>query len=134
MDYVLLSREGEMLGQPYCYRDSRTDQAMARAFRRVPRAEIFRQSGLQFMQFNTLFQLITHQAHAPRLLENADCLLLMPDFIHWCLCGSRVVEFTNATTTQCVHPVRRTWNRPLSETVRSAHAGVSEDRSARAPA
>jgi rhamnulokinase len=110
---VLLSKSGEMLGQPFCYRDSRTDHAMARAFKRVPREEIFKQSGLQFMQFNTLFQLIAHKEQAPEILEAADCLLLMPDFIHWCLCGSKVVEFTNATTTQCVHPTRRKWNVPL---------------------
>lgn len=113
VDYVLLNREDEMLGQPFCYRDSRTDRAMARAFKRVPREEIFRQSGLQFMQFNTLFQLITHKEQAPAILDAAYCLLLMPDFIHWCLCGSKVVEFTNATTTQCVHPTRRNWNQTL---------------------
>jgi len=113
VDYVLLSREGEMLGHPYCYRDSRTDHAMKKAFKRVARTEIFQESGLQFMQFNTLFQLLMHQEQAPTMLDNADCLLLMPDFIHWCLCGSKAVEFTNATTTQCVHPTRRTWNYPL---------------------
>ena len=113
VDYVLLNQEEEMLGQPFCYRDSRTNHAMRKAFKRVPREEIFKQSGLQFMQFNTLFQLLTHQEQAPATMAAADCLLLMPDFIHWCLCGSKVVEFTNATTTQCVHPTRRTWNKPL---------------------
>jgi rhamnulokinase len=113
VDYVLLDREGEMLGQPYCYRDGRTDQIMRKAFRRVPRAELFRQGGLQFMQFNTLFQLLAHREQARGTLEAAHRFLLMPDFIHWCLCGSEVVEFTNATTTQMVHPTRRTWNKTL---------------------
>lgn len=113
VDYVLLNGQGEMLGQPYCYRDSRTNRTMAKAFKRVPRAEIFKRTGLQFMQFNTLYQLIEHNAHTPELLNAARRLLLMPDFIHWCLCGSEVVEFTNATTTQCVHPTRRNWNKPL---------------------
>lgn len=113
VDYVLLNKEGEMLGQPYCYRDSRTDRIMPKAFKRVSRAEMFKQGGLQFMPFNTLFQLLAHQEKAPATLGEADRLLLMPDFIHWCLCGSDVVEFTNATTTQLVHPTRRTWNRTL---------------------
>ena len=63
------------------------------------RAEIFAQTGLQFMQFNTLFQLLAAQQQTPGLLESADCLLLTPDFIHWALCGARVVEFTNGSTT-----------------------------------
>jgi len=113
VDYVLLNKEDEMLGQPHCYRDSRTDDIMPKAFKRIPRAELFKQSGLQFMPFNTLFQLMAHKEKAPRALESAERLLLMPDFIHWCLCGSEVVEFTNATTTQLVHPTRRTWNKNL---------------------
>jgi rhamnulokinase len=109
VDYVLLTGCDEMLGQPYAYRDARTNGMMERAFKKVPRAEIFAQTGLQFMQFNTLFQLLAHQQAAPGLLEAADVLLLMPDFIHWALCGSRVVEFTNGTTTQCMNPLTRNW-------------------------
>jgi rhamnulokinase len=109
VDFVLLNREGEMLGQPYHYRDGRTNGWMEKAFRTVPREEIFAKTGLQFMQFNTLYQLLALKSHSPKLLEQADCLLLTPDFIHWCLCGSRVVEFTNGTTTQCMNAVRRNW-------------------------
>jgi len=109
VDYVLLSGCDEMLGQPYAYRDARTNGMMERAFKKVPRREIFAQTGLQFMQFNTLFQLLAHQKSCPGLLEAADVLLMMPDFIHWALCGSRVVEFTNGTTTQCMHPLTRNW-------------------------
>jgi rhamnulokinase len=109
VDYVLLTGCDEMLGQPYAYRDARTNGMMEKAFKKVPRSEIFAQTGLQFMQFNTLFQLLAHQRAAPGLLEAADALLLMPDFIHWALCGSRVVEFTNGTTTQCMNPLTRNW-------------------------
>jgi rhamnulokinase len=109
VDYVLLTGCNEMLGQPYAYRDARTNGMMEKAFKKVPRSEIFAQTGLQFMQFNTLFQLLAHQQAAPGLLEAADALLLMPDFIHWALCGSRVVEFTNGTTTQCMNPLTRNW-------------------------
>jgi rhamnulokinase len=92
VDYVLLNRHDEMLGQPYAYRD-----------------EIFAQTGLQFMQFNSLFQLLAARQHTPELLDAADCLLFMPDFIHWALCGSRVAEFTIASTSQCLNPLTRNW-------------------------
>ena len=62
VDYVLLTGRDEMLGQPYAYRDARTNGMMEKAFRKVPRSEIFAQTGLQFMQFNTLFQLLAPEA------------------------------------------------------------------------
>src|SRR5579862_1072035 len=109
VDYVLLSRTGEILGQPYHYRDSRTAGILAEAYGRVSKREIFAETGLQFMEFNTLFQLLAFQKTNADLLPLAERLLLMPDFFHWCLSGSRVIEFTNATTTQCYHPTRREW-------------------------
>jgi len=109
VDYVLLDRYDEMLGQPYAYRDARTNGMMERAFKRVPRHEIFAQTGLQFMQFNSLFQLLAVKRNTPELLEAAQCLLFIPDFIHWALCGSRVAEFTIASTSQCLNPLTRNW-------------------------
>jgi rhamnulokinase len=109
VDFVLLTKNGEMLGQPYHYRDARVAGMFEDAFRRVPRAEIFAQTGLQFMEINTLYQLLAWQRSHPELLAAADCLLMMPDFFHWCLCGSRVAEFTNATTRQCLNPLKRDW-------------------------
>jgi rhamnulokinase len=109
VDYVLLTKNGEMLGQPYHYRDGRVAGMFEQAFARVPRAEIFAQTGLQFMEINTLYQLMALQRFQPDLLAAAERLLLMPDFFHWCLCGSEVAEFTNASTTQCLNPVRRDW-------------------------
>ncbi|MBX3439080.1 MAG: rhamnulokinase [Planctomycetaceae bacterium] len=109
VDYVLLSAREEMVGQPYHYRDSRTVGVMEQSFGRVPRAEIFGQTGLQFMPFNTLYQLISMQLNDADWLGTADRFLMMPDVFHWLLCGSRVVEFTNATTTQMLHATSRTW-------------------------
>jgi rhamnulokinase len=109
VDFVLLSRSDELLGQPYHYRDARTNGMLEQAFSRVPRAEIFAQTGLQFMQLNTLYQLLAVQQKTPELLEAADRLLFMPDFIHWALCGSRTVEFTIASTSQCLNPITRDW-------------------------
>lgn len=113
VDYVLLDKAGELLGLPYNYRDARTQGKLAWATSQVPRETIFAETGLQFMEINTLYQLLAHLEHDPELLARAHRLLLMPDFFHWCLSGSEVVEFTNATTTQLVHPARRQWSDKL---------------------
>ena len=113
VDFVLLNKQDEILGQPYHYRDARTNGMMAKAFKKVPRAEIFAQSGLQFMQLNSLYQLLAWQAHSPEILAAADTLLFMPDFLHWAMCGAKKVEFTNASTSQFVHPLQRDWSLPL---------------------
>jgi rhamnulokinase len=113
VDYVLLTKGGEMLGQPYHYRDGRVAGMFQQAFKRAPKAEIFARTGVQFMEINTLYQLLACQRSHPQLLEAADGLLMMPDFFHWCLCGSRCAEFTEATTSQCVNPVKRDWDLDL---------------------
>ncbi len=113
VDFVLLSKANELLGHPYHYRDGRTRGLMERAFRRVPRAEIFAATGLQFMELNTLYQLLALRRDHPDVLAAADCLLMMPDFFHWCLCAARLAEFTDATTTQFFHPTRGAWSYSL---------------------
>lgn len=113
VDFVLLNKQDEILGQPYHYRDARTRGGLDRAFKKVPRAEIFAQSGLQFMELNSLYQLLAWQTHSPAILDAADTLLFMPDFLHWALCGAKQTEFTNASTSQFLHPTRRNWSKPL---------------------
>jgi rhamnulokinase len=109
VDYVLLSKGNEILGQPFHYRDPRTGGVMEAAFARVPRKDVFATTGLQFMPINTLYQLIAMRQQQPKLLELAERFLMMPDFFHWLLCGSQVVEFTNATTSQCLDATTRQW-------------------------
>ncbi len=109
VDYVLLTDKDEFVGQPYNYRDDRTQDIMEQAFAKLPQRDIFAQTGLQFMEINTLYQLIAMQLRDPEFLAVANHFLMMPDFFHWLLCGSRVVEFTNATTTQFFHPTNRDW-------------------------
>ncbi len=115
VDFVLLSKSSELLGQPYHYRDRRTRGMMEAAFARMPRADIFAATGLQFMELNTLYQLLALQKNSPELLAEADCLLMMPDYLHWCLSGVRVSEFTIATTSQLFHPAKGAWSRELLE-------------------
>lgn len=115
VDFVLLNRQEEILGQPYHYRDLRTRGLLEQTFKKVARAEIFEQSGLQFMELNSLYQLLAWQKHSPEILDAADTLLFMPDFFHWCLCGAKKNEFTISSTSQFVHPLRRNWSLPLLE-------------------
>ena len=115
VDFALLGRGDTLLGNPICYRDARTDGVMEKAFEIVPKSEVFRQSGLQFMQFNTLYQFLAmKQAHSP-LLDVAESFLMMPDLFHWLLSGIKSNEFTNATTTQFFDPVRNDWAKPMLE-------------------
>ncbi len=109
VDYVLLSKSGELLGLPYTHRDARTRGLLAQTCERVARAEIFAQTGAQFLEINTLFQLVAAQRDHPEILAAADCFLMIPDFLNWCLTGVRGVEFTNATTTQFCNPATRGW-------------------------
>ena len=109
VDYVLLSKTDELLGMPFTHRDARTHGLLAETCARVTRAEIFAQTGAQFLEINTLFQLLAAQRDHPEILAAADCFLMIPDFINWCLTGERAVEFTNATTTQFCNPATRGW-------------------------
>lgn len=109
VDYVLLSQHKELLGQPYHYRDPRTEGMLNLATSRVSKEEIFAATGLQFLEINTLYQLLSMQQSNPELLNQAKTFLMMPDFFHWLLSGSQVVEFTNATTTQCLNPKTGDW-------------------------
>jgi rhamnulokinase len=109
VDYVLFSENFEILGQPYHYRDARTQGMLEEAYQRVPKEDIFAESGLQFLELNTLYQLLALQKENPDVLGAAQHLLLMPDFFHWCLSGANTAEFTEATTSQCFHPEKKTW-------------------------
>ncbi|MEZ6133138.1 MAG: rhamnulokinase family protein [Planctomycetaceae bacterium] len=109
VDFVLMNKHDELLGQPWNYRDSRTEGMLQKAFSRVPRSEIFAETGLQFMQINSLYQLLAMCERDPELVAQARRFLMVPDFFHWCLSGSRVVEFTNATTSQMLNAKTRDW-------------------------
>ncbi|MEP6788166.1 MAG: FGGY family carbohydrate kinase, partial [Acidobacteriota bacterium] len=111
VDYGLLDAEGRLIADPVCYRDKRTQDAMARVFAIVPRSEIFEKTGIQFQSFNTLFQLFSEDES----LEKVSKLLLLPDLINFFLTGKAVVEYTNATTTQMVNAATGEWDMDLLE-------------------
>ena len=115
VDYALLGERGELLQNPYHYRDKRTDGVMELVFARVSKDQIYRETGIQFMQINTLYQLFAAKRDTPNLLRAARKLLTIPDLFHYWLTGNAVCEFTNATTTQMVNPQKRAWCRKLME-------------------
>jgi rhamnulokinase len=108
-DYGLLGENGELLGNPYHYRDSRTDGVMADVFARVPRARIYEITGIQFLTFNTLYQLVAAARATPRLLEAATQFGTIPDILNYWLTGELRAEYTSATTTQMIDARRRDW-------------------------
>lgn len=109
VDYALLGERGELLQNPYHYRDRRTEGVMEEVLREVGKEEIYKATGIQFMPINTLYQLFAARRQTPKLLEAAKYLLTIPDLINYWLTGNAVCEFTSATTTQMVDPVQRAW-------------------------
>jgi rhamnulokinase len=109
VDFGLLDRQGKLLSNPFHYRDSRTDGMLDEAFRRVPRAEIFEQTGIQFLQINSLYQLLAMAAGGSPILSIAETFLTIPDLLNYWLTGQKVCEFSNATTTQCYNPRQGHW-------------------------
>lgn len=113
VDFALLGRHDELLGAPHHYRDRRTAGILDRAYEIVPREEIFDATGLQFMEFNTLYQLLAMRLADSPTLDMAESMLMIPDLFHWLLTGVKSNEYTNATTTQMLNPRTRNWDADL---------------------
>jgi rhamnulokinase len=107
VDFSFLAADDALLSNPVCYRDPRTRGLLATAEAIVPREEIFAATGLQFMEINSLYQLLALRGSP--VLEAADRLLMIPDLFHWLLSGRRSNERTNATTSQCFDPRANDW-------------------------
>lgn len=115
VDFALLGRDDELLGNPIHYRDGQTQGLMEQVFARVPRAEVFAQTGVQFMEINSLYHLYAMRLRDAPALEHAQTFLMMPDLFNFWLTGVKACEFTDATTTQCYDPRKRNWAYPLLE-------------------
>ncbi len=110
VDYVLLDRNDDLVGPAFCYRDARTNGILDNAFARLSRAEIFAESGLQFMEFNSAYQLLAMRLEQSPLLDVASRFLMIPDFFNWMLSGVKCNEYTNASTTQLMRPSDGKWS------------------------
>lgn len=115
VDYALLDAQDNLLGNPYHYRDSRTEGMLDSAFRRVPKADIFAATGIQFMDLNTLVQLYAASDRREPALDLAKTLLFVPDLLNFWLAGRKVNEYTIASTSQALDPFTRTWATGLLE-------------------
>jgi rhamnulokinase len=110
VDFGFIGTNGEVLGQPYMYRDARTDGVMDKVFTKVPREQVFDATGIQFMQLNSLYQLyaMRHEQRSP-ILDCAEKLLFMPDLFNFLFTGVAKGEFSIATTSQMYDPRRNAW-------------------------
>ena len=115
VDFSFLAADGDLLANPVCYRDARTRGMLAATTAAVPRADIFAATGLQFMEINSLYQLMALKHADSRVLAAADRLLMIPDLFHWLLSSVASNERTNASTTQCFDPQTGDWAFPLLE-------------------
>ena len=111
VDFALLGRDDELLGNPFHYRDRRTLGMMEKAFERVPPEEIFERTGIQFMPINSLYMLLS-MAGTPAL-EAASTFLMIPDLFNFWLSGRKACEFTDATTTQLYDQRAGDWARSV---------------------
>ena len=100
VDFALLDAAGDLVGNPYHYRDSRTDGVPEEVFSIIPREEVYRETGIQVMQLNTLYQLYAFAKRKPELMAATRRLLAVPDLLHYWLTGVMRSEYSHATTTQ----------------------------------
>jgi rhamnulokinase len=115
VDYALLGERGNLLENPFHYRDARTQGVMEAVFAQIPREDIYDITGIQFLPFNTLYQLYAAGLSTPRLIRAAEALVTIPDLLNYWLSGILVSEYTNATTTQLVDAKSGGWARGLLE-------------------
>ncbi len=115
LDYVLSGAGQPMLSLPHHYRDGRTDGPYAAALKSPGPEVIFAETGIQFMPFNSLYQLMADQEQSPALLKIVDRFLTVADYFHFLFCGVAAIEESLASTTQLYDPVKRAWSRPLIE-------------------
>ena len=120
VDFALIAKDNTILGAPYAYRDPHTDGMPAEYFKIVPREKVYNLTGIQIMNFNSLYQLFTLKQHNSSLLAATSEILFMPDALSFMLTGNKVVEYTIASTSQILNPRTKKFESQLLEA-----AGVS---------
>lgn len=113
VDFGLIGKDGRLLENPYTYRDARTNGMLEVAFQLVPREELYRITGIQFMQLNTLYQLLSMRRSESSVLDAAHRLLFMPDLFNYLMTGEAVSEYTIASTSQLLAAREKFWSKYL---------------------
>lgn len=113
VDFGLLGFDGKLIENPYHYRDSRNNGMMEKAFELMPRREIYENTGLQFMQFNTIYQLLSMRLNKPEVLAKAKKLIFIADLFTYHLCGKAFSEYTFASTSQLLDMRTGRWSKAI---------------------
>ncbi|GMQ59444.1 rhamnulokinase [Vallitalea sediminicola] len=117
VDYVLLDNDMNRIYPVYAYRDSRTDNTMDKIFNHISKEKIYKKTGIQFLQFNTLYQLFEHVKSNPEIENNVNMVLMIPDYLNYLLCSEAAIEYTNATTTQMYNIGDMKWDNQLLDII-----------------
>lgn len=117
VDYVLINEDGKRVAPVFAYRDHRTDQTMDKVFEEMSREKIYAKTGIQFLQFNSLYQLYEHVKADRQDFDKASQLLMVPDYLNYRLSKVAAIEYTNATSTQLLNVHTNTWDNDLLELV-----------------
>ncbi len=115
VDYALLDSDGALLTNPVHYRDVRNATGRKEASEVMDIKEIYKKTGIQILDFNTLFQLVYEKNHKNHILENAKTFLFMPDLLNYFLTGVAKNEYTIASTSQMLNPYTKNWDFDLLE-------------------
>lgn len=110
VDFVLLDAKDQRLGDAVGYRDHRTQGMDQSVYEVIDEEELYLRTGIQKQPFNTIYQLMAVKEQIPELMEQADALLMIPDYLHFLLSGQKVTEYTNASTTQLLDPQTKDWD------------------------
>lgn len=113
VDFGLIDSEGKLMENPVHYRDTRTVGLVDEAFKTMPKEKLYGITGIQFMELNTLFQLISLKKYRPWMLERADKMLFMPDLFGYMLTGKMCAEYSIASTSQLIDLDKRTWSKEI---------------------
>ena len=113
VDFGLIDSEGKLMENPVHYRDARTVVLVDEAFKTMPKEKLYGITGIQFMELNTLFQLISLKKYRPWMLERADKMLFMPDLFGYMLTGKMCAEYSIASTSQLIDLDKRTWSKEI---------------------
>ena len=117
VDYVCFSSDGKLLGMPYSYRNSNTKGAPDRFYLKIPKRELYQKTGIQIMDFNTLFQLDTQLHEKSSIYSVIDKILFMPDALSYMLTGNMVTEYTIASTSQLINPYTKDFDSEILESI-----------------
>ncbi|MBR6285811.1 MAG: rhamnulokinase [Bacteroidaceae bacterium] len=116
-DFAFVGKDGGLLRNPYCYRDPHTEGAMEEYFKLIPKETVYEKTGIQFMNFNSLFQLATLKRNNDSALEAAESILFIPDALSYLLTGEKVCEYTVLSTSQMLNPRTKKIDRELIEAI-----------------